>query len=273
MWETVIVTPFTNALLMIYKLIGGNFGIAIILFTILIRVITHPLMASQIKGSTKMQEMQSSKEWQDIQKKYKDDKEKLASEQMKYYKEIGYNPLSSCLPSVIQIPLIFGLYQSIMRAMAASPMQLLTLARTVYPFAPFSKIFTVGDLPLHSQFLWMNLGQPERILTNLITIPGLGPGIPLLAIIVAITTYIQSKVTMPAAANPNDQGAMMGKMMTLYMPLLLGYFALTFASGLSVYFIAGNLIGIAQYALLGKVNWRALIPGKKPAPALAARKK
>ena len=129
-----MLTPFTNALLMIYKLIGGNFGIAIILFTILIRLITHPLMVSQIKGSTKMQEMQNSKEWQDIQKKYKDDKEKLAQEQMKYYKEIGYNPLSSCLPSVIQIPLIFGLYQSIMRALAASPGQLLTLTRTVYPF-------------------------------------------------------------------------------------------------------------------------------------------
>ena len=59
MWETIIVNPFTNALLMIYKLIGGNFGIAIILFTILIRLITHPLMASQIKGSTKMQELQT----------------------------------------------------------------------------------------------------------------------------------------------------------------------------------------------------------------------
>ena len=261
MWETIIVTPFTNALLMIYKVIGGNFGIAIILFTILIRVITHPLMASQIKGSTKMQEMQNSKEWQEIQKKYKDDKEKLAQEQMKYYKEIGYNPLSSCLPSIIQIPLIFGLYQSIMRAMAASPEQLLTLTRTVYSFIPTGNL-----LPLNSKFLWMNLGQPERIYA-------FGVAIPFLAIIVAITTYIQSKVTMPPSTNPKDQGAMMGKMMTLYMPLLLGYFALTFASGLSVYFIVGNLIGIAQYALLGKVNWRALLPGQKTAPALAVRKK
>ena len=261
MWETIIVNPFTNALLMIYKYIGGNFGIAIILFTILIRLITHPLMASQIKGSTKMQEMQSSKEWLAIQKNFKDDKEKLAQEQMKYYKEIGYNPLSSCLPSVIQIPLIFGLYQSITRAMAASPIQLLTLTRTVYDFIPVG-----GLVPLNSKFLWMNLGQPERIYL-------LGYAIPLLAIIVALTTYVQSKVTMPATTNPNDQGAMMGKMMALYMPLLLGYFALTFASGLSVYFITGNLIGIAQYALLGKVNWKALIPFQKPAPALATRKK
>jgi YidC/Oxa1 family membrane protein insertase len=263
MWETIIVNPFTNVLLMIYKLIGGDFGVAIILFTILIRLITHPLMASQIKGSTKMQEMQSSKEWLEIQKKYKDDKEKLAQEQMKYYKEIGYNPLSSCLPTVIQIPLIFGLYQSIMRALAPSPMQLLTLTRTVYP------IFHIADLvPLNSKFLWMNLGQPEKIYI-------FGLAIPLLAIIVAITTYVQSKVTMPAAANPNDQSAMMGKMMALYMPLLLGYFALTFASGLAVYFITGNLIGIAQYALLGKVNWKALLPTSKPGgtTALSARKK
>jgi YidC/Oxa1 family membrane protein insertase len=261
MWETIIVAPFTNALLMIYKLVGGNFGIAIILFTILIRLITHPLMASQIKGSTKMQEMQTSKEWLDIQKKYKDDKEKLAQEQMKYYKEIGYNPMSSCLPSIIQIPIIFGLYQSIMRALAASPEQLLTLTRSVYSFLP------LGDLvPLNSKFLWMNLGQPERVYA-------FGIAIPVLAIIVAITTYVQSKVTMPVSTNPKDQSAMMSKMMAVYMPLLLGYFALTFASGLSVYFIIGNLVGIAQYALLGKVNWRALLPGKNPEPTLATRKK
>jgi YidC/Oxa1 family membrane protein insertase len=261
MWETIIVNPFTNALLLIYKLIGGNFGIAIILFTILIRLITHPLMASQIKSSAKMTEFQQSKQWQDIQKKYKGDKEKLAQEQMNLYKELGISPFASCLPSLVQIPLIFGLYQSIMRALAATPDQLLILTRAVYPFFKLSDI-----VPLNSQFLWMNLGQPERVYM-------FGVGVPLLAVIVAITTYVQSKVTMPASSNPNDQGAMMSKMMALYMPLLLGYFALTFASGLSIYFITGNLIGIAQYALLGKVNWRALIPGYKPDAAALARKK
>ncbi len=261
MWETIIINPFTNALLLIYKLIGGNFGVAIILFTILIRLITHPLMAAQIKSSTKMTEFQKSKQWQDIQKKYKGEKEKLAQEQMNLYKELGISPFASCLPSVVQIPLIFGLYQSIMRALAATPGQLLILTRVVYPF------FHLSDLvPLNSQFLWMNLGQPERVYM-------FGVGIPLLAIIVAITTYVQSKVTMPASTNPNDQGAMMNKMMALYMPLLLGYFALTFASGLSIYFITGNLIGIAQYAMLGKVNWRAVIPGYKPEPTTLARNK
>ena len=205
--------------------------------------------------------MQQSKQWQDIQKKYKDDKEKLAQEQMSFYKELGISPFASCLPSLIQIPIIFALYQSIMRSLAATPGQLLILTRSVYSFS-----YPGSDLvPLNSQFLWMNLGQPERVYM-------FGVGIPLLAIIVAITTYVQSKVTMPAS-NPNDQGAMMNKMMALYMPLLLGYFALTFASGLSIYFITGNLVGIAQYALLGKVNWRALLPGQKPATNALARKK
>jgi YidC/Oxa1 family membrane protein insertase len=260
MWETIIVNPFTNVLLLIYKLIGGNFGIAIILFTILIRLITHPLMASQIKSSAKMTEFQQSKQWQDIQKKNKGDKEKLAQEQMRLYKELGISPFASCLPSLVQIPLIFGLYQSIMRALAATPDQLLILTRVVYPY------FHLSDLvPLNSQFLWMNLGQPERVYM-------FGVGVPLLAIIVALTTYVQSTVTMRVSPNPNDQGAMMNKMMALYMPLLLGYFALTFASGLSIYFITGNLIGIAQYALLGKVNWRAIIPGYKPETTLARNK-
>ena len=260
-WDTIIINPFTNVLLLIYKMIGGNFGIAIILFTILVRLITHPLMASQIKSSTKMTEFQQSKQWQDIQKKYKDDKEKLAQEQMSLYKELGISHFASCLPSIIQIPIIFALYQSIMRSLAATPGQLLILTRSIYPF------LHLGDLaPLNSKFLWMNLSQPERVYM-------FGVGIPVLAVIVAITTYVQSKVTMPASANPNDQGAMMNKMMVLYMPLLLGYFALTFASGLSIYFITGNLVGIAQYALLGKVNWRALLPGQKPVTNALARKK
>ncbi len=153
-----------------------------------------------------------------------------------------------------------------MRALAATPGQLLILTRAVSPLMDFFHVNTADLVPLHSKFLWMNLGQPERVYM-------FGVGIPLLAIIVAITTYVQSKVTMPASTNPGDQGAMMNKMMALYMPLLLGYFALTFASGLSIYFITGNLIGIAQYALLGKVNWKALIPGYKPPTTALARNK
>lgn len=258
MWDALIITPFINALLFIYSLVG-NFGIAIILFTILIRLITHPLMASQIKGSKAMQTLQQDKRYIEMQAKYKDDKEKLAVEQQKLMKELGINPFASCLPTLIQFPIIIGLYQAIIQAMASTPLEMMNLTRHIYP-----GLLKVSSLiPLNSQFLWMELGQPERL-----NIPGIPFGIPVLAVVVALTTYLQSKLMTPTttAANPGDpanQTAMMGKMMNLYMPFLMGYMALTLASGLSVYFFTSNLIGIGQYALLGQANFKNLLPKKK----------
>jgi len=252
MWDTIIINPMTNILLWIYDALGHSphmFGLAIILFTILIKVITWPLNASQVKGAQAMQELQNDKDWQDIQKKYAKDKEKLAQEQMRVYKEKGINPFASCLPTLIQFPIIIGLYQSITRALSATPFDMLKLARTIYPFQNVE-----GIIPLNSKFLWMDLGRPESIQI-------LGFALPTLAIIVAITTYIQSKLTMPTSTNPNDQSAQISNMMSIYMPLLLGWFALNFASGISVYFITSNALGIVQYAATGRANWSNLLPG------------
>jgi len=90
-----------------------------------------------------------------------------------------------------------------------------------------------------------------------------------LTILVVLTTFLQQKMMMPATSGtgPGDQSAQMTKMMNIYMPLFMGYIALTLASGLAIYFVVSNLAGIGQYALLGKLNWRNLIPSfvsKKP---------
>ena len=87
---------FINVLLTIYNVVGQNFGIAIILFTILIRIVTWPLNAQQMKGAKAMQDLQNDKEWQAIQKKYAKDREKLAQEQMRIYRERKISPFSSC---------------------------------------------------------------------------------------------------------------------------------------------------------------------------------
>jgi YidC/Oxa1 family membrane protein insertase len=264
MWNEIIIYPFTNVLLLIYKYASlQNFGIAIILFTILIRLITWPLNAQQLKSAKVMQDLQQDKEWQDIQKKYAKDREKLAQEQMRIYKERGISPFASCLPTLIQFPIIIGLYQSIIHALAATPLGLLQLAQGLYPFLNAALL-----LPLNSRFLWMDLGKPEGIAIPGLNVPFLPYGFPTLAIIVAVTTYLQTKLTMPptGAAGSSDQGAMMNSMMSIYMPLLLGYFALNFASGLAVYFITSNVLGIVQYASMGRVNWNNVLPGwlKKP---------
>ena len=241
MWD-LFISIFINILLWIYNVIGQNFGIAIILFTILIRIVTWPLNAQQMKGAKAMQDLQNDKDWQAIQKKYAKDREKLAQEQMRVYREKGINPFGSCLPTLIQFPIIIALYQSIIRALAATPLDLLKLSRSINP-----AFLNVSDLiPLNSKFLWMNLGQPEPYY--------------ILAIVVAATTYIQSKLTLPPSTNPNDQGAAMGQSMAITMPLMLGWFALTFPSGLAVYFITSNLLGIVQYAAQGKANWSNLLP-------------
>jgi len=248
-WQYFI-SIFVNVLIWIYDVVGQNFGLAIILFTILIRIVTWPLNAQQMKGAAAMQQLQTDKEWQAIQKKYAKDREKLAQEQMRIYRERKISPFSSCLPTLIQFPIIIALYQSITTALGSTPLDLLKLSRSIiFPF------LNVSDLiPLNSKFLWMDLGRPESIAI-------LGFAFPTLALIVAVTTYIQAKLTMPASATPGDQGAAMGKMMSIYMPLLLGYFALNFASGLSIYFITSNVLGIIQYAMQGKANWRNLLPG------------
>ncbi len=258
-WNTVILTPMTNVLIWIYNFFFHNFGIAIILFTIVIRLITFPLTASQLKSQKKMQELNSSKKWQETQKKYKDDKEKLAQEQMKIYKEMGINPLASCLPLLLQFPIMIGLYQSISLAMAQAPIQLLNLSRAIYAFIPASLL-----IPVNSQFLWMNLGLPESQ-TQLLpfSLPIIGYSIPIMTLLVVGTTYLQSKLMTPASANPADQSAQMSKSMNLMMPLMMGFITWSLASGLALYFIVSNLLGIAQYAMMGNVNWSNLLPKRK----------
>ena len=254
MWNTFILYPMVNILIWIYNFLLHNFGLAIVIFTVLIRLLTYPLTAQQLKSQKKMTELQGSKKWQDIQKKYKDDKEKLAQEQMKIYQEMGINPLGSCLPLVIQFPIMIGLYQAISLAMASAPVQLLNLSRSLYSFIPASQL-----IPLNSKFLWMNLGLPEISSPNALVIAGFA--VPIMTIIVVVTTYLQSKLMTPPA-NPGDQGAQMSKMMSLYMPILMGWIAYSLSSGLALYFIISNVLGVAQYALMGNIHWENLLPKK-----------
>lgn len=251
-WSAVI-GIMVNAMIFIYRIVGHNFGIAIILFTILIRVVTWPLNAQQMKSAAAMQELQQDKEWIAVQKKYAKDREKLAQEQFRIQRERGINMFGSCLPTLIQFPLLFALIPTITYAIGSTPLSLLRLSSYVYEFQNVASL-----LPLKSNFLWMSdLGLPERTLL-------FGASIPILAIIVGLTTYVQTKLTMPVSADPNDQAAQTSKMMGLYMPVMLFFFSLNYASGLAVYFITSNLLAIVQYAMMGRVNWRNLLPGAQP---------
>ncbi len=253
-WNTFIFNPMVNVLMWIYTILNqfaipGAFGIAIILFTILVRIITLPFYAQSQNAMKKQQELMKSKEWLEIQKKYAKDREKLAQEQMKMYQAAGVNPLGGCLPALIPWPIMIGLYQSITQAMGAQPEQLMELAKHLYPFLPQ----LAAAVPVNNSFLGLNLaGTPD----------GWGYIIPAL---VLATTWIQQKMMTVPQADP--QAAQMNQSMQLMMPLFIGYISLSFPIGLSLYWIVFNVIGIIQQYL--NSGWGTLLAGTPFAPAKA----
>lgn len=251
-WNAVIINPMMNLLMWIYAVlkqfsIPGAFGFAIIIFTILVRIVTLPFYSQSQKAMKKQQELMKGKEWQEIQKKYAKDRERLSQEQMKMYKVAGINPLGGCLPALIPWPVMIGLYQSITNALGAQPEQLMQLAKHLYSFLPQLAV----AVPVNSSFLGMNLaGIPD----------GLGYIVPAL---VLATTWIQQKMmTMPQA---DPQAAQMNQTMLLMMPLFIGYISLSFPIGLSLYWIVFNVIGIIQQYMTS--GWGNLLVGTPFAPA------
>jgi YidC/Oxa1 family membrane protein insertase len=248
-----LIVPFINALLFLYEFIGENFGLAIIIFTVALRLLTYPFTKQQMDSSKKMQEMTASKKYQQIQKKYKGDREKLAAEQMKIYQEMGINPLGSCLPSMIQMVIIIPVYFAVSRALVSTPLQLLQLGKDIYSSA-FAKL-----IPLNSQWGWIkDMGQPERLYLDIL--PDIG--IPVLTILVVITSFLQSKM-LPTTGSPDDQSAQMAKSMTYTMPIMFAMIAYSSPAGLALYFLISNLVGILQYILMGRVDWSNLFPSRK----------
>jgi len=261
-----IITPFVNVLLYIYQFLGAgvnDFGWAIMIFTIAIRLALYPLTKSQLDMSKNMQKLNENPEYQKLQKKRKDgkiDQQKFAEEQMKLYQELGINPLGSCLPMLLQFPIIIGMYWAVTKALATSPVQLISLI-------PEINLASAAELlPLNSQFLWMDLSQPERWYGLVGILPAdwgwVQAGIPILAILVFITSYFQTKLTTPPAAGGDAQAASMSKMMAIYMPVLMGWISYTYNAGLAIYFVASNIVSLLQYALMGRLDLSSLF-GKK----------
>jgi YidC/Oxa1 family membrane protein insertase len=180
----------------------------------------------------------------------------MSQEQMRLYKEYGVNPVGGCLPLLIQFPIFIALYQAIIHALAATPMQLIDLSgRLLIPGLD-------SNIPLRNTFLGMNLTQPPVIAG--LDLPSI-VGIALVVLVVA-TTWLQFKVTMPQQPPSEDgkpnQAAAMSQSMGTIMPLMYGFFALSFSIGISVYFIVSNVVGIVQYAMMGRANFSNIIPGR-----------
>ena len=147
MWDYLIVDPLTNLLLLFYQLLGNQTMLAVAALTLLVRLLLTPLTLSQQKMARKQQELQPR--MKALQEKYKNDRERLAQEQMALYKELGINPLGGCLPMLIQLPLMFALYGAIIRALASDADPLL-ICRRICHLIPASVRW-----PPNGRFPWM----------------------------------------------------------------------------------------------------------------------
>jgi len=274
MWSS-LVALVTKLLVMLYGF-THNYGVAIILLTILIRLILYPLMQKQMVSMREMQKIQPL--MKAVQDKYKNDKERLNKELMALYKEHKVNPMSGCLPLVIQMPILILLFQAL---------------RVFEYLDPINNNINGGFLWIASQVPEINAGlltgkiigglsASERLipLGRISIETGLPNGIfglqyiGILPFLVAGSMYIQQKMTSTDSAPGKDGGSAQQtqKMMTIMMPLMIGFMSFTLPSGLTLYWFTSTLLGIGQQYLINKKTPtideipKEVAPGKKEKP-------
>ena len=196
----------------IYSVVG-NYGIAIIIVTILMRIIVFPLTLKQEKSMKKMRELQP--ELEKIKEKYKDDPQEYQRKTAELYRESGVNPLGGCLPILIQMPIFVALYWA----------------------------FSGNAIPADAKFLWFTLKQPDRLFMmgkfafNLLPVLNVG------------VTYIQQKI-MTSATGGQENAQQMQTMMYM-LPLMMLFIFYNMPSGVTLYYlVSGALSLVQQYFIL-----------------------
>ena len=220
----IIATPIGYLLMWIYRLVG-NYGISLIILTFIVKLVLYPLYAKQIKSSADMAEM--SEKTQEIQRRYANDREKQNEEMQKLYAEVGFNPMSGCLPMVIQFPIIMGLF-----ALLRNPMK--------YMPAGSEMIFAN-----HESFLWIkDLAQPD-------------PWI--LPIAAGVATYFafalnsaMSNMAQPGASA--GQNKAMNAIMKYFFPLSILWLARSYPAGLAIYWAGGQFMQIFFNIRINKIR-------------------
>nr|WP_320024084.1 YidC/Oxa1 family membrane protein insertase [uncultured Acetobacterium sp.] len=213
----------------IYNIVG-NYGLAIIVFTILVKVLLLPLNIKQTRSMKDMQRLQP--ELQKLNKKYKNNKEKLNEETLKLYKTFKVNPAGGCLPILLQFPILIGLYQTLLH-----PEQWVFVNGTITNI-------DMSFLWLHDNlsFLWVNgsysLSTPDPLY--------------ILPILAALFTFITQKFTMASAptTNPDDPNAKTQKIMLYVMPLMIGYISISMPAGVALYWVVQNVFTFVQQFIM-----------------------
>lgn len=263
LFNTFVYNPMLNAMLFLYSFIP-NYGIAIILFTIIVGVLTMPFrIKSQQSMRAQQEKMGALKpKLDEIKKKYKDNPQELQKQQMKLYQEHGVaNPFNmGCLLTLLPFPIFIGMYQVINGVMADRPEQLMQLPQHIYP----GFVNAAALIPVNANFFGLNLG----VLLN-------SQNIVIIGVVIALVVgsqFLQTKMMSTPTASLDPQQAQMNQSMQLMMPLMFGFFVLNAPIGLALYWITFSVIGILQQGLTGGWSGLAnLLPQAAPTPVRTKR--
>ncbi len=262
-----IAKPLGQFLYWIYNTVAfENYGLAIIIFTIIVRAAMMPLTLKQYKSSAEMQKVQPL--LKEIQRKYANDKQKLNEETMKLYQEHKINPAGGCLPLLIQMPILLALWQVITRPLyfmlkfsqdkvdaLATQADVLKHAYkeidTITYFMKNGKGSEVGNLnmffPSHGG---LNLGSIPTYHLDQLTADPMKIWLLVLVAIAVATTFITARLSMPKttdkATNP------MGNSLMYVSPIMTLIFSFQFPAGLALYWVAGNIFAIGQQLYVNK---------------------
>jgi YidC/Oxa1 family membrane protein insertase len=201
----------------------GNYGVAIVILTILVRVVTAPLVSKQMRSMEGMRGLQPK--IKEVQEKHKDDRQKQSEEMMRLYKKEGVNPLGGCLPMVLQLPVMIGLFYALRSSIELREA----------PF--FGWIDEIDDL-----------SAPE----TLFMIPGLELPVRVLPLVMGGTMILQQKITPQPTMD-----ATQARMMTTVMPIVMTFVFYQFASGLVLYWMLSNILAIAHQMWIRRASTKA----------------
>jgi YidC/Oxa1 family membrane protein insertase len=215
-WLEPLTRFFEIALEQLYRLIP-NYGIAIIVLTIIVRLLTAPLMARQMRSAERMRTVQPK--MKALQERHKDDRQRQSEELMKLYREEGINPLGGCLPLMLQFPVLVGLFYALRSSIGLR----------------------------HAHFVsWIDdLSQPDL----LFTLPGADFPVRLLPLLMGASMYAQQKMTPTTGMDPAQ-----ARMMLVMMPAMMLLISYTFPSGLVLYWTVSNLLGIGHQYWIRRQN-------------------
>ena len=266
-WNALLVYPLINLLVLADYFIH-DFGLAVVIVTVAIRLALFPVFRAQVRSSRAMQELAPA--LNDIKKKYGKDRAQLQQEQMKLYKERGINPMGGCLPMLVFFPVLFAMYAAFQQVGGLSGAHALTaevLRDTVlWPFLRF----TVSDLPaeatidLTAHWLpWVSsLALPDHLFFNFV-----GP-LPIVSALLQLVASVQALPRNPAQTDDPTQRTMQS--MTYYLPLITVVFFKDLAAGVFIYYITTTIFQIIQqYFVMGWGQLPRWLPFLKNIPTPA----